>query len=74
MSKKKTIPSIEPKFLCPVIGISGERLLEKEEIRPPTIWEEFEEVLMKGLIATEGNLPIVLEAMKKQWEIKKLKK
>ncbi len=72
--KKKTIPSIEKKFLCPVIGMNKERLQEKEEIRPPTLWEEFEDILTIGLISTQGNLPIVLETMKKHWEIKKLKK
>lgn len=71
---KKSILSIEPKYRAPVISIKGERLMEKEEIKPPTIWEEFEEILTTGLISTQGNLPIVLEAMKKTFKLEKLKK
>lgn len=69
---KKTTASI--KFSAPVYTIKGEKLLNKEEIKPPAIWEEFEDALTEGLISTQGNLSIVLEVMKKHFEIKKLKK
>lgn len=71
--KKKAIPSIKA-YSAPVISIKGERLLERTEILPPTVWEEFEDALTEGLISTQGQISIVLEAMKKHFEIKKLKK
>lgn len=59
------------KYRCPVISIKGERILEKEEIRPLTIWESFTEDFMTYAGIHGGMIEPVMEDLKKKYKIKR---
>lgn len=56
---------------CKVVSITGELLIPEEEIKPPTIWEQFEQDIFKGLTESQGNLPVVIEQLKSKYKLKK---